>query len=347
MVNILSLAGITSIFPTLIFKTKGTLLVAGDPTSPDTVYFSSVIDPSQSPPLIWNTDPVNGNWIRINPDDGGNVTAFAEVSTNVIIFKNTGMYRIDSVAKTTDPDLIFPIGCYSQENVCVCQDKVYYFGGNGLYSTDGTYPQLISRVGLNDFIAAIPPAYWPNVALGADDFNVYASIGNITLNYVTYNNVVLKYSVLDQSCSVHYYGNQFRAFTQYTNIANGRNMIGADINGNVQTLNLGTTDNGVAIPYSLTTQEEDFGLRALLKKITQEIVIFSENGLASSLQVKCDDDDWVDIQVELTDKVVIAEQVDLQGYYFKFKWSGASMGNPPILSGFFIDKVKYLGVTGK
>ena len=345
--DILSLANITAIYPTLIFKTKGTLLVAGDSASPDTVYFSSVIDPSLTPPLVWNTDPTNGNWIRVNPDDGGNLTGFAEISTNVLIFKNTGMYRIDTVAKTVDPDLIFPVGAYSQEGITSCQDKVFYFGGVGIYETDGTYPQLVSRVGFQDFLEAIPQYNWSKVALGADEFNVYVSIGTVTVKGVTYTNVVGKYSLLDASWSVHYYADYFQFFTNYTTIADGRILVGADIDGDVQTLNKGGDDNGTPIFYSLDTQTIYMGAPAYLKKISNRMVIFSDNSSDSFISVQADDDDFKNIKTTLDKHTKIGTDINAEGYGFVFRWSGVRQGNAPILYGYFLDSVDYQGVLEK
>lgn len=210
--------------PSLIIRYVGRLLAAGDPTYPDRVFFSSVIDPSSSPFITWNTDASTGDWIDVNPDDGGYVTGFSETSTFLIVFKNTGMYRLDTINKTVDPENIFNVGAVSQESIVLCQGITYYFSGVDIRRTNGGYPEQISRIGVQDFIDAIPQANWTSVCSGTDQLNVYFFIGDVTLNRNQdterdYTNVVLKFSPRDQSWSVHSYAQTYKFFTSFiTNV---------------------------------------------------------------------------------------------------------------------------------
>ena len=335
----------STITPSLILQTSARLITAGYPPYKDRVYFSSIIAQNTSPFLTWNEDPSSGDWISINPDDGGNITAFAETSTVVLVWKNTGMYRLDVVNKAATPENIFPKGAYSQEGVVVCQGNAYFFGGDGIYSSDGTYPQLISRLGVQDLIKSIPSSYWSTVALGTDGFNVYCSLGSFTINGFTYSNVVAKWSVLDQTWSLHYYAQNFNFFTQYTD-TNGNLMRGADTAGEVQTVNLGTTDNGANINYDLETQELDFGGREELKQISDHLVVMTQNGLDSHIQVKADDEDYANVDGNLNDRVNILD-INAEGYFFKFRWFGTSSGKAPILEGFYVPTISYKGITKK
>lgn len=206
--------------PSCVFRYAGRLLAAGDPTYPDRVFFSSIIDPTTSPFITWNVNTTTGDWIDINPDDGGYVTGFSEVSTFVLIFKNTGMYRLDTVSKSVDPENIFNVGAPSQEAITLCQGVCYYFSGIDIRRTNGGYPEQISRLGVQDFIDAIPVTSWPNVASGTDGLSVYFSIGDVTLNKNqtnerSYTNVVLKFSPRDEAWSVHSYAQYFRFFAPY------------------------------------------------------------------------------------------------------------------------------------
>jgi hypothetical protein len=96
--------------PSLIFRYAGRMLAAGDPTYNDRVFFSSIIDPASSPFITWDIDPSSGDWIDVNPDDGGYITGFSETSTFVLVFKNNYLYRMDSISKTVDPESIFNVG---------------------------------------------------------------------------------------------------------------------------------------------------------------------------------------------------------------------------------------------
>jgi hypothetical protein len=212
---------ISGVYPSVIFRYAGRMLCAGDPGNPDRVYFSSIIDPTSSPFITWDT--VN-DWIDINPDDGGFVTGFSETSTFILIFKNTGFYRMDSVSRAVDPENIFNIGAPSQQAITLCQGVTYYFSGQDIRRTNGGFPDQISRLGVQDFIDAIPNTEWSNVCAGTDGLNVYFSIGDVTLNQNKdnqrdYTNVVLKFSPRDQNWSVHSYATRIKFFAPYvTNI---------------------------------------------------------------------------------------------------------------------------------
>jgi hypothetical protein len=210
--------------PGLVFRYAARLLASGDSTFPDRVFFSSIIDPNSSPFLTWNVDPTTGDWIDINPDDGGYVTGFSETSTFVLVFKNTGMYRMDTISKAVDPANIFNVGAVSQEAIVLCQGVTYYFSGVDIRRTNGGYPEQISRLGVQDFIDAIPLDNWTLVCSGTDQLNVYFFIGDVTLKQNTnderaYTNVVLKFSPRDETWSVHSYAQTYKFFASFiTNV---------------------------------------------------------------------------------------------------------------------------------
>lgn len=338
----------TDALPNLLFRYKQRLLAAGDPTLPDRVFFSSIIDPTASPFITWNTDPTTGDWIDVNPDDGGNITGFSENSTFCLVFKNTGMYRLDTVSKTVDPDNIFNVGAVSQEAITLCQGVTYFFSGDGIYRTNGGYPELVSRNGVQDIINALDPANWLNVGSGTDGFNVFFSLGQVTLhknqsNQRILSNVVLKFSVRDQSWSIHTYRDYFGMFTQY-NDANGDLMRGASDAGIVQTIDLGVVDITDAIPFYLETQDIEFGDRSHGKSISDKLVVFTDNGLSSSFAAKQDAGDPKDIIMSLNQRVNLGTDVNLNGNWFNFVWSGTSNGNPPIFEGFSIEDITDQGM---
>lgn len=207
--------------PALVYRYAARLLAAGDPTYPDRLFFSSVIDPTTSPLITWNVNTTTGDWIDINPDDGGYITGFSEASTFLLVFKTTGMYRVDTLSKTTSPNNIFNVGAVSQEAITLCQGVTYYFSGLDIRRTNGGYSEQISRLGVQDFIDAIPYANWSSVALGTDQLNVYVSIGTVTLNKNQDNermhtNVVLKFSPRDQTWSPHSYADTFKFLVPFT-----------------------------------------------------------------------------------------------------------------------------------
>lgn len=332
-----------SVVPSLIYKYKARLLASGYSGYRDRVYFSSVISPQSSPTLTWSTNASTGDWIDVNPDDGDNITAFNDASNVLLVFKKKTFYRMDVVTLSVDTEPVFDAGAVSQEAVTKCQGQVYFFSGDAIYRTNGGYPEQISRLAVQDYIDAVPQANWNNVSLGHDTWNVYASLGQVTVNGLT-NYVVLKFSTRDETWSVHYYPVQYYNFSQFTD-SNGRMMRGAEGTGFVQTINLGTTDNTTPIFYSLETQEQEFGARSHTKVLNDHLAVFTRNAQGSKLEIKEDNKDYKDISGQLLNPVEILENFNIKGKYLKFKWGGVyDSGKQPTFEGVEFIEVKDQGV---
>ncbi len=121
-------------------------------------------------------------------------------------------------------------------------------------------------------------------------------------------------------------------------------IVGAEI-GEVQALNANYSDDGVPIYFELETQEIEFSNRAHLKKIADEIVVLTEFGIDSSLECKPDDDDFQAIPMDLSNTVNIGKNINLEGNFFTFRWSGTSNKTSPIFNGIYLEKITDLGIT--
>ena len=310
------------------------------PTSPATG--TILVSESQ---LQWNTDITTGYWIDINPDDGNNITAFAETADQTLIFKSNAMYRLDVINKSVDSSNIFNVGAVSQEAVTDCQGIVYFYSGDGIYRTNGGFPELISRLGCQDFLDAIPVENQSAVSAGHDRYNVWFSLGDITLNtgrynQRTYNNVVVKFSVRDETWSIHSYAQKPVLFSRFYTSTNGRKTIFADSSGNVQTLDLGQTDNGTPIYFEMETQELELGNRAHVNNINDLITVYTNNGIDSKLQFKADEGDYKDIKISLDKRVNTGDGLTIQdAHYITFKWYGNSSGTAPVFEGLYLDDI--------
>lgn len=346
----------TSRIPSLLFSAGGRLLAAGDPGYRCRIWFSSIIDPAATPFITWNENVSTGDFIDVNPDDGlGDLTGFAGSATLTLAFKANAFYRLNTIAKTIDPDLVFQIGAPTQKAITTCQGTTYFFSGRDIRSTTGDYPQWISRLGVQDFINAIPQANWNSVAAGNDGINVYFSIGNVTLNNAQnnqqlYPNVVLKFSPQDQSWTVRSYPTPYRFFTIFTQ-PNGRLMYGAEDKGTVKVFNVGLTDGivgleaGTPIFYELITQGLEFGDLAHTKIISDKIVIFSKYAQGAGIQIKADGGNYHDIVAGLNDNVTVLKNINFQGNQFFIRWYGNSTGQAPVWQGYTIPNISDQGIT--
>ena len=322
-----------SVIPSLIYSFDAMLIAAGYSAFKDRVYFSSVINLNSSPTLTWSTDPATGNWIDVNPDDGDNITGLTDISTSMLVFKSRGFYKLDVIAKSADTQSIFDEGAVSQKAIVKCQGLVYFYSGNAIYSTNGSYPTQISRIGVQDFLDAVPQSQWKNVALGADTWNVYVSLGQITVNGLT-NYYTLKFSTRDQSWAVQYYPVNYNFFTKWTD-TNGTYLRGASTDGFVSTLNLGTSDNNTPIFYEAETQALEFGSRGTNKVLSDQLIVYTRNGQGSKISIQTEGGGYKGLEGQLTNSVTFLDNINKQGKSFKIKWSGTyNSGSQPMLEGY-------------
>jgi hypothetical protein len=301
------------------------------------------------PFITWNTDPTDGDWIDVDPDSGGIITGFANASTLTLVFKNNAFYRLNAIAKTIDAENIFNVGAVSQEAICSVLGLTYFYSGNGIYSTDSTFPIMISRLGVQDFVDAISNPL--QVYSWDDGFSVYFSIGNITLNYGpndsrTYQNVVLKYSPRDQNWSIFSYNVQLGQMADYS--VSSTQMYVAEFDGNMAVMqNSSNIDDGdIAIIYSLETQELEVGDRSHTKKISDKIVVFTRDGNEGSFLVKCNDGNFVSAKMTLENRVNVGtNSIDFEGEFFTFRWQGEASYNRPVFQGYSLPTVTDQGIT--
>lgn len=123
-------------------------------------------------------------------------------------------------------------------------------------------------------------------------------------------------------------------------------MVGAE-SGDVQTINAGKDDDGTPLYYELQTQEIEFGNRFHQKQISDKIVVLTEDGIDSALEVQANDGDFEPVQVNLSDTVNISDSINTEGNYFTFKWSGTASETSPVFNGLYIEKVTDNGLTEK
>ena len=121
-------------------------------------------------------------------------------------------------------------------------------------------------------------------------------------------------------------------------------MVGAET-GEIQTINAGKDDDGTPIYYELETQELEFGDRAHLKKISDQLTVVTQGGLDSQLQAREDEGNFKPIPVDFSTHVTIGDNINLEGKFFTFKWFGEANESSPILEEIYIENIEDKGIT--
>jgi len=174
-----------------------------------------------------------------------------------------------------------------------------------------------------------------NTSTSQNPVNIYASPGFYTVSLTVTNPI----------------GSDLETKINYINVSNINTylqttfMVGSDTAGDIQTMEVGKDDDGTPIYYELETQGLEFGNVFHRKKISDKIVVFTKDGLDSNLQGKTDGNNYKNIEVSLTDRVNIGQDILLEGNTVKFKWFGESTESSPILEGIYLEKVTDMGIT--
>lgn len=262
----------------VVFNSR--IFAAGNSSNPSRLYESSL--PSGGA-ISWTS---NNDEIDVNPDDGdGNITALATNGSVILIFKERSTYRWSGVGG--DPNRVITVGTPSHESVVSTADgKIYFFGQTngsvGIYRTTGGYPELISKK-IQKWIDGMSSASYENTAAWADYDHYNISIGDVTVDGVSYTNCVLRFTFSTQTWTVFSYPSEFRVFSPYIS-GTTLTTVGGDNDGNVITLESGTTDKGSTAVASEVEFVTSFGNRVRIKKIDE---LITNAPCSNGLQLSC------------------------------------------------------------
>lgn len=260
--------------PTLIREFLDRVYIAGDTAYPDRLYFSGIFDGEN---VNWL-----GDYIDIEPEDGGGaISALGKVPGYLIIFKERSFKRF--TPSSAFPETLVNIGTPYQECVVEGAGLIAFFSSSnqssrGFYVSNGERPVPISHDNtrpIKKWVDAIPQASETKICGWAEDRHFCWSVGDLTVDGETYNNVVLRYNHVLNQWSVRYYPTEFRKFATY--IVSGVNtVVGGDDDGNVIHVDKPTvyTDapSTTPIPWKMRTFHDDFGSNKL-KALTDRAIV--------------------------------------------------------------------------
>lgn len=297
-------------------------------SSTDNLYYSDVVGTD-------NTLTGGTSYLQISPQDGEKMTGLKRHPRALLVFKNNHIYRVFSI-NSTDPDPSILRGTYSQESIVETKNGIYYHHPTGFYQFvfDGEQRE-ISRP-IIDIVQAIPRSYYENVSGWSEDDAVCWSVGDITLDGVSFTNVVCRYTISTQIWTVYSTASEVRSAGQYDNGTNIYNLVGDD-NGYVLQWGAGTTDNGTAISYDLITHWVYFTqIKSSVKSIS-EIACLHENAQGGNLTYQMNTDrpnEWRPIG---TIRKALYETFNVNAQNFtriRFRLSGHSAGSVFTFRGF-------------
>lgn len=254
----------------------------GKSSSPYTLAYSGVLS---SGTVSWTSG--NGT-VEIEPEDnGGEPTGLGKVPGYILIFKRRSMHRWNY--SSAFPESLIDIGAYSQESIVetsgVC---AFYSDSNenakGFYVTDGRRPVPISHDSARTIKKWVDAISSSATVAGYGTERYFAwSVGNLTVDGETYNNVVLKYNRILNQWSVRTYPTQFTVFAHY--VTSGvHSIVGGDDDGNVIRVDKASTytdtpgagGTAVPIPFKVRTHHNTWGFNQR-KSLERNVIVRGSN----------------------------------------------------------------------
>ncbi len=297
--------------------------VYGATTDSNILQYSSVADPDDGT-VSWTE---GNDQLEIEQEDGGGaITALEKVPGYLLVFKERALKRWDG--NSTYPEDLINTGAPTQEAVCQGRGTVTFANQEGVWITNGNYPQLVSEL-IQDLWDAIPAANLTSIATHCDEKYVYIYVGDITLGDNSYDNILFRFDLKQylSSGTEHWdiwsYYNEFTCFTWYLS-SSARVIVGGDKDGQAIQINTGNTDySSIPITYSLETQDLELGLRGNLKEISQ-INVFTENITIGQMMYRSNsnrDVDWKSLSESITSPI---QEIPcrVKGNWVNFKITG-------------------------
>lgn len=256
--------------------------IAGVSAALSRLYYSGV---SSGTAVSWT---VSNGYVDIEAEDaGGPITALGKVPGYILVFKERSMHRWNF--SSAFPESLIQIGTPSQESVVMGGGLCAFYsnsneGAKGFYITNGDRPVCISQDNnrpIKKWVDAITSANEANIAGWATDRYFCWSVGDLTVDGETYNNVVLKYNRLLNQWTLRTYPQEFKVFANYLVSGVNTTVGGADDGTVYQIDKPGTytdasTTTTKGFPWKVRLHHDNFDTN-YIKTMTENVVVRGKN----------------------------------------------------------------------
>ncbi len=299
---------------------KDRVFLAGFEDDPDTVQISGIAN-SITRKVSWSED---NKYISFEQEDGGGgITGLAKIPGYVLVFKKRTLKRYDGTSAY--PEDMINEGAPSQEAIVVAKGLCGWINENGAWISTGGNPKKISTYTVDKLIKSCPANMLEDMAAGTDEEHLFFSIPEATIDGETYENVQIKYNILQNTWDIRQYYHHHHVYTKFVDSTGETFLTFGDDDGCVHKLDTGVIDSGTnhddtAITYSLITYDLTFGT-ALLMKTISEVGFITQNiskGLVLWKDANKQDDEWHEVGT-ITKSVELFDQLDLRATTYKFK----------------------------
>ena len=216
---------------------------------PSRVYYSSLTASDET--ITWDT---TNDWFPVETNDGDHITALAKNKTYLIIFKENSMFRYNGTLGVKNLKAIsWNLGAVSQESVVIDENLILFYSRKGVCVYTGGEPKIISRA-IQPIIDRVNQSNLGDISAGISGDIYYCYVGTLTSalpgDSAALEKVMLVYDISQNIWTYFTLADEPTAFGEYT--SSGEKLLSfGDSNGEVFTLNSGTTDDGTAIATNI------------------------------------------------------------------------------------------------
>lgn len=333
----------------VVWEMGGRLFVAQITGRPGYVQFSSLWNPAgfdsiATKNITWNDDIDTGDALIINPDDGaGEVVGGLFTGNTYIIFKERATYMYRKAQRGVEPDAYISLGASNKDAYAACQGFGYFFsaptiktGGTeagGIFKTNGAGVQDIGWA-IQDIIDAVQNP--KKVRFQADLYSVFCYLGDISIDDITYSNVVMVYHTINDTWegphSFPYDDMRLIRGATYGLMAQTELKM-------VQLETDDSTDDGTRIDFIARSNIQEIEEELYLKNLNS-IGIYTQQAVGTTLRLETTkrgrDDARNDIEIidnlQDTTNPVMGEFNSMT-----YQWFGTKQDKPAIFEGLIID----------
>jgi len=183
-----NLDDVTTLIPRYCCVWEDRLYLANERSNPypSRIYWSGL--PAGAPLALPAWDA--GDYADINPDDNDEITWIEPFGPRLLVFKNRGLYRW--TFGQVEPDKIIDVGTPQGRTVKQTHGICFFANRYGVWTYQGGQPKLISRK-MQPFINAISDL--TAIRAEVDNDHYYLYIGDVTVDSISYSNVMLVYTI--------------------------------------------------------------------------------------------------------------------------------------------------------
>ncbi len=323
--------------------------------SNDVVYYTDIVQ--FVPPDIYTLSfDIDVNFIQnFSPQDGQTFTGCFRVPRALLVFKQNSIYRIYG-ATSVDAYPAYNVGTYSQESIIQAKDGIYFHHSSGFYqfNYDGQPTEISRRI--IDFVRAIPLSKYPDIVGVWDQFDaVEWAVGPLTVEGVTFNNCVLRYTISTQVWTIYDYGHRLiNSMIVYDDGVRVNKLIGTSsaTSGNPTqdvcgTLDTGFTDFGDPIYWEFIDRWRTFTDMYAKSQSISGVNLYSENAAGANMFYQIQKDPvnkWGDIgTVDENNNSLFPNAATDDFDVVRLRVAGFSSGEPVVIHGVEILSVNVKG----